>query len=89
MQKSTSWNVIKHPYLTEKSVNLIDEQNTLVFMVDERANKNQVKQAVETAFDVKVANVNTQNTFKAGKKAYVKLTADHDALDIATRLGML
>lgn len=81
--------IIKHPYLTEKSVDLIDKENTLVFMVDDRANKNEIKHAAEEAFDVEVVNVNTQNTFKGGKKAYVKLAEDEDAFGIATDLGML
>lgn len=83
------WDVIKHPHLTEKSVSMVDEQNTLVFIVDEESNKPSIESAVEELFDVEVANVNTQNTQKGTKKAYVRLTPDHEALDVATELGML
>jgi ribosomal protein uL23 len=89
MNVTHGMDIIKHPYLTEKSVDLIEESNTLVFMVDERAHKPDIKEAVQEAFDVDVANVNTQNTFKGGKKAYVKLSESEDAFGVATDLGML
>ena len=52
--------IIKAPIITEKSAALA-ETNTYVFSVDVRANKTQIKQAVENIFDVKVENVNTIN----------------------------
>ena len=84
-----SWDIIKHPHLSEKSVGMVDEENTLVFIVEPRANKPGIKNAVEDLFDVEVDKVNTQNTMKGEKKAYVRLTPDYEALDVATRLGML
>lgn len=83
------WDLIKHPHLSEKSVGKVDEENTLVFIVDSRANKPRIQDAVENLFDVEVANVNTQNTQQGEKKAYVKLEPDYEALDVATRLGMI
>ncbi len=82
------WDVIKYPHLTEKSVGMVDEENTLVFIIEDRANKTEVKKAVEDLFDVEVKKVNTQNTVKGNKKAYVRLTPDYEALDVATKLGM-
>ncbi len=52
--------VIKAPIVTEKSADLA-KQNVITFSVDVRANKTQIKQAVENIFDVKVENVNTIN----------------------------
>ncbi len=52
--------VIKAPIITEKTSDLAN-QNTIVFSVDIRSNKTQIKQAVENIFDVKVENVNTIN----------------------------
>lgn len=52
--------VIKAPIITEKTSDLAN-QNTIVFSVDVRANKTQIKQAVENIFDVKVESVNTIN----------------------------
>ncbi len=52
--------VIKAPIITEKISDLANN-NTIVFSVDIRANKTQIKQAVEAIFDVKVESVNTIN----------------------------
>lgn len=81
--------VIKYPHLTEKSVNMVEEENKLVFIVEDGTTKNEIKWAVEEEFDVDVIDVNTLNDMKGRKKAFVKLSEDENAVDIATRLGML
>ncbi len=52
--------IIKSPIVTEKSADLA-QKNVITFSVDVKANKTQIKQAVESIFDVKVENVNTIN----------------------------
>ena len=52
--------IIKAPIITEKSAELA-QNNTYVFSVDTKANKTQIKQAIENIFNVKVENVNTIN----------------------------
>ena len=52
--------IIKAPIVTEKSASL-NENNTVVLSVDPKANKTQIKQAVEKIFNVKVESVNTIN----------------------------
>lgn len=87
-----AFDVIIKPVLSEKSYKDISAKK-YVFVVDPRADKTQIKNAVEEAFGVKVAKVNTVNVngkFKrqgrsegytsAYKKAYVTLTADSDAI---------
>lgn len=54
----TSRDVILRPLVTEKGTDLMAE-GKYVFEVDVRANKTQIKQAVEEIFDVKVRDVNT------------------------------
>ena len=54
------WDIIKAPIITEKSSNLA-ANNVITFSVDIRANKTQIKQAIENIFDVKVESVNTIN----------------------------
>jgi len=83
------WSVIVHPSLSEKSIRSVEAQNKLVFVVKRKANKQQVKQAVEAAFGVKVEKVNIQNTANGIKKAYVRLSPENHALDVATKLGMM
>ena len=53
--------VIKAPIVTEKSADLVQNQNTITFSVACDANKTQIKQAVEKIFNVKVESVNTIN----------------------------
>ncbi len=53
--------IIKAPIITEKSADLIQNQNTVTFSVDVKANKTQIKQAIEKIFNVEVESVNTIN----------------------------
>ncbi len=53
--------IIKAPIITEKSNDLLQNNNTVTFSVDVRANKVQIKQAVEKLFNVKVESVNIVN----------------------------
>ena len=53
-------NVIIQPLLTEKGTTLQEELNQVQFKVDMRANKIQIREAVEKLFDVKVLSVRTQ-----------------------------
>ena len=53
--------IIKAPIITEKSADLAQNYNTITFSVDTKANKTQIKQAVEKIFNVKVESVNTIN----------------------------
>ena len=53
--------IIKAPIITEKSADLAQNYNTITFSVDTKANKTQIKQAVEKIFNVKVESVNTVN----------------------------
>ncbi len=84
--------IIKSPVLTEKSNNGV-AQKRYVFMVDPRADKVQIKAAVESVFDVKVESVNIVNLrgkykrqgrtggyTSKGKKAYVTLEATSKAI---------
>ena len=63
------FDVIKKPCLTEKSNLLQEVQNTVTFKVDPRANKIEIKKAVEELFDVKVKSVRTSPV--KGKKRRV------------------
>jgi len=53
--------IIKAPIITEKTANLSDNCNTYTFSVDVKANKTQIKQAIENIFNVEVESVNTIN----------------------------
>ncbi|ELW66815.1 60S ribosomal protein L23a [Tupaia chinensis] len=69
--------------------NKIEDNNTLVFIVDVKANKHQVKQAVKKLYDIDVAKVNTLIRPDREKKAYVRLAPDYDAPDVANKIGII
>lgn len=88
-----AYDIIKKPLITEKANEGIPNKK-YTFVVDTRADKTQIKAAVEEIFKVKVAKVNTVNVrgkFKRQgrsegytakfKKAYVQLTADSKAIE--------
>ncbi len=83
------WDILSHPLMTEKSIGLIEKENKLVFIVNLKANKVDIKHAMEKAFDVRVDDVTTMITRKGQKKAFIKLSKYNSASEIATRLGML
>lgn len=60
--------VIIRPVISEKSYGLIETANQYTFQVDKRANKNQIKRAVESAFEVRVRKVNTSNVKSKPKR---------------------
>ncbi|MCD6529849.1 50S ribosomal protein L23 [Candidatus Bathyarchaeota archaeon] len=84
-----AYEIILYPLMTEEASRLIETQNKLVFIVDRKANKSEVKRAVEELYDVKVEKVNTCITPKGLKKAFVKLKPTYKAADVAIKLGIL
>ena len=81
-------NIIKYPLSTEKAIRLMESDNKLVFVINSKANKADVKKAVEEQFNAKVAKVNVHTT-KGQKRAYVKFGPETPAIDIATNLGLM
>jgi len=75
--------VIIHPLNTESAMKMIEENNTLVFIVDVKANKRQIKEALKKLYDVECVRINTLIRPDGSKKAFARLTPDLDALDIA------
>lgn len=60
--------IIKAPIITEKASILKESNNTYTFSVDVKANKTQIKQAIEAIFNVKVESVNTINVHPRKKR---------------------
>ena len=82
------YTIIVKPQVTEKTMNLIDQNNELTFVVSRKANKITIKRAFEQLYDVKVINVNTHITPKGVKVAYIKLSEEDDAENIAVKIGV-
>merc|ERR1712091_800653 len=89
LDKMDKFAIIKCPLTTESAMKKIEEINTLVFLVDIQASKQEIKEAVKAMYDVQCAKVNTLIRPDGRKKAYVHLTQDYDALDVANRIGII
>jgi len=84
-----SYEVIRFPLMTESASLMVEKENKLVFIVNLKAGKNDVKKAVEELYEVKVEKVSLLITPQGEKKAFVKLHPDYKAADVAIKLGML
>jgi len=84
-----TYNIIKYPLSTEKSIRLMEAENKLIFVVDGKATKKEIKKAIEEMFKVEVDDVNTFVNADGEKRAYVKFSAKNPAIDIATQMGLM
>ncbi len=82
------YDVIVRPEMTEKAMKLVEDENTLIFIVQMKSNKYNIKNAIEELYEVKVESINTLITPKGEKKAYVKFKPEFRADEIATRIGI-
>ena len=84
-----NYNIIKYPLSTEKSIRLMESENKLIFVVDNKSTKKEIKKAIEEMFKVEVDNDNTFVNADGEKRAYVKFSAKNPAIDIATHMGLM
>lgn len=80
---------LKHIVPSEKASLMIDSENKLMFIVDLRVNKKEIKREVERVFETPVKSVRTMLTFKGEKKAIIELEEEGKAKEIGTSLGIL
>jgi large subunit ribosomal protein L23 len=79
--------ILLYPYVTEKTMNHMEKNNALEFVVRREATKLQIKKSVEQMFEVKVKHVTTRIT-KQGKHAIVVFMPEFKAEDIGMRIGV-
>lgn len=78
-----------YPLATEKSLNLIDKNNVITYVVDFRSHKAEIKKEFEETFAVKIAKVNTSMSIRNIKKAFITLKPEFKAADVARKLKLL
>lgn len=83
------WKILLYPLLTEKAIGKLEKENKIVFIVKRNAKKQQIRWAIEKGLNVKVVDVNTIIDRKGRKRAWIKISKETPAIDIATRLGMM
>ena len=88
MNPEDALKIVLRPYVTEKTFDTIERQNKLCFLVNAKASKPKIKNAIETLYQVKVSSVNTAITI-VGKKAFVRLAPESSATDLASKLGLV
>ena len=81
--------VIKYPVSTEKAVRLMESDNKLTFIVNLKATKKDIKDALKKGFDIDIIAVRTFITPEGKKKIYVTLPKNKPAIDVATQLGIM
>merc|ERR1712151_115151 len=81
--------LILYPVTSDKNVQRMENENILTFIVALNANKAQIKKVFENLLNVKVRSVNTMIRPDGKKKAYIRLTANHDSLKVASKIGIL
>jgi len=83
------YKILRYPHMTEKSISIVEKENKLVFIVDRKYKKEDIKKAFEDVFKVKVDRINTMVTRDGKKKAFIKLKKEYSAADVAVKLGMI
>lgn len=81
--------IIKYPLSTEKSIRLMESENKLIFVVENKATKQQIKEAMEKTFNAKIDKVKTLIDKEGKKRAYITFNNETPAIDIATKLGLM
>ena len=81
--------VIFYPLMTESASLMVERDNKLIFIVNKKAGKNDIKRAVEELYEVKVNRVTVQTTPQGEKKAFIKLKEGFSASEVAIKLGIL
>ena len=83
------FSILLSPCTSERFYKKMEKDNTIIFYVNQKANKQQIKFAFKEAFGVKPQRVNTMNTVLGRKKAFIKLPKSNEASEIANKIGLL
>ena len=80
--------IILHPYITEKTFELVETEKKICFIVEKTASKIAIKNAINTLYEQNAVTINTARTVY-GKKAFAEFETVDVARDLATKIGML
>ena len=81
--------VIKYPTMTERSVYMIENENKLIFIVNRKATKKDISNAIKELYEVEAKEINTLIDRQGEKKAFIKLKEGFSASEVAIKLGIL
>ena len=80
---------LAHPIVSEKAMVLLENVNQLSFIVEKEATKDEIKSAIESTFNKKIAAINTMMTTKGNKKAIITFEEKNAAEEILSQLGIV
>ena len=80
--------IILHPYITDRTFELVETEKKICFIVERTASKVAIKNAINTLYEQKAISVNTARTVY-GKKAFAEFESVDIARELATKIGML
>jgi large subunit ribosomal protein L23Ae len=86
-EKRNEFKIIRGSVTSDKATRKLEDENTMVFWVDLRAKKPQIRKAINKLYHVSPVNISTIVTSKCLKKAYVRLPSDFEAINIANEMG--
>ena len=81
--------VLIQPISSDKNMTKMENENTITFIVGANTKKCQIKEAFERMYGTKVRQVRTLNCVGKHKKAYIRLYNDGEALNVASKIGIL
>lgn len=83
------YTVLSFVQMTERAVQGIEQLNRLVFIVNRKSTKQEIRQAAERAFNTKITKVNTLIDQRGRKRAFITFAKAGEAGEIAIRLGII
>ena len=92
IEREKTWDrfsILISPCSSERFYKKMENENTIIFYVNQKANKQEIKKAFKEAFGVLPQRVNTMNTILGRKKAFIKLPKTNEASEIASKIGLI
>jgi large subunit ribosomal protein L23Ae len=92
IEREKTWDkfsILLSPCSSERFYKKMENENTIIFYVAQKANKQEIKKAFKDAFNVLPQRVNTMNTILGRKKAFIKLPKGSEASEIASKIGLI
>ena len=92
IEREKTWDrysILLAPCSSERFYKKMENENTIIFYVSQKANKPEIKKAFNDAFGVRPQRVNTMNTILGRKKAFIKLPKTNEASEIASKIGLI
>ena len=83
------YKVIEYPLVGESATKLMEDKNTLVFIVNLASGKKDIKRTFAERYDYQIRKINTAVRPDGRKKAYITLTGPQDAVELGSKIGII